>query len=300
MTYDPKKNTKSARRGAGRPASLVKMSTYEAKQEALLMIRRGLVKPSSKLYQIIALLGTAGVLTQEHLLELGNISTRTLGRYRKKGILDIVPTPRTINELLKARRVWALGPIGQQLSKMQLEVVPTGYLESQIDNISHDVLCNNVYVEVLRAVAKKGYTAILKSRYEASLKDFRNSQILQPDAMIILRHDRTGEEKTFVVEYHNEKNSSRASEKIKKYEHVYREGYWEDQWHLDKFPPILIVTTHRAPALGYKKDITQRQLGMGVRCIYLIKPLRTFLDGSQSPLVWLDLEKNKTINLLKL
>ena len=103
-----------------------------------------------------------------------------------------------------------------------------------------------------------------------------------------------------VVEYHNEDFSSRAAEKIKKYEHVYEEGYWRDQWHLDKFPPILIVTTHRAPALGYRKDITLRQKGMGVRCNYLIKPLRTFLDGSQSPLVWLDLDKNRTVNLLNL
>lgn len=300
MTYNPKKSTKSSRTGSGRPASVPKISAYEAKQEALLMIRRGLITPSSKLYQVIALLGTAGVLTQEQLLELGNISKRTLGRYRQRGILDIVPMPRTINELLKAKRIWALGPIGVQLSKIQLELVPTGYLEGQIDNISHDVLCNNVYVEVLRAATSFGYTAILKSRYEASIKDFRNSQILQPDAMIILHHDMTGEEKTFVVEYHNENYSSRASEKIKKYEHVYREGYWQDQWNLEAFPSILIVTTHRAPAMGYKKDIEQRQQGAGVRCTYLIKPLRTFLDGSQSPLNWLDLDKNKTVNLLKL
>ena len=154
MTYDPEKHTTLDQRGTGRPASVPKISTYEAKQEALLMIRRGLMRPSSKIYQTCALVGTAGVLTQENLLELGHISERTLRRYRLKGILDLVPAPRKIIELLGNERIWTLGPIGLQLSKIQLELVPTGYLESQIDNISHDVLCNNVYVEVQRAVAK--------------------------------------------------------------------------------------------------------------------------------------------------
>ena len=300
MTYDPDKTSEAKKRGAGRLADVPKISTYEAKQEALLMIRRGRFSPKTKLYHVVALLGTTGVLIQEHLLILCKISERSLRRYREQGLLDMVPTPRAIQERFGDKRIWTLGPIGQQLARLHLELVPTGYLESQIDNITHDVLCNLVYVKTYQTARRNGYTAILKSRYEASLKDFRETQILQPDAMIILRHETTGEEKHFVVEYHNEDFSSRAAEKIKKYEHVYREGYWQDQWHLDKFPPILIVTTHRAPALGYRKDITLRQKGVGVRCTYLIKPLRTFLDGSQSPLVWLDLDENKTVNLLKL
>ncbi len=298
MTYNPEKNT-SDTRGIGRPASVPKISTYEAKQEALLMIRRGLVKPSSKVYQTCGLLGTAGVLAQEHLLELGNISERTLKRYRQKGILDLVPAPAKIYDLLGAERVWALGPIGIQLSKIQLELVPTGYLESEIDNISHDVLCNYVYVKIQRAATQMGYTAILKSRYEASIKDFRNTQILQPDAMIILRHKKTREDKVFVVEYHNENYSSRAAEKIKKYEHVYQEGYWRNQWHSGSFPPILIATTHLAPATGYEREIKKHLRGAGLKCTYLVKSLRTLLDDSQSPLEWVDLEKKRPIHLLK-
>lgn len=300
MTYNPEKKTESTTGVGGRPGGVPKISAYEAKQEALLMIRRGLVKPSSKLYQICGLLGTAGVLTQENLLELGSVSERTLRRYRQKGILDLVPAPKKINDLLGAGRVWALGPIGIQLSKIQLELVPTGYLESQIDNISHDVLCNYVYVKIYRAARSLGYTAILKGKYEASIKDFRNTQILQPDAMIILRNRVTQEDKVFVVEYHNENYSSRAAEKIKKYEHVYREGYWRSQWHLDRFPTILVATTHQAPAIGYENEIKEYMQGAGVKCTYLVKSLKKLLDDTQSPLDWFYLEKNKPINLLKI
>ena len=300
MTYDPDKTTQAKKRGAGRLADVPKISTYEAKQEALLMIRRGRFSPKTKLYHVVALLGTTGVLIQEHLLILCKISERSLRRYREQGILDVVPTPRAIQERLGDKRIWTLGPIGLQLAKLHLELVPTGYLESQIDNITHDVLCNLVYVKTYQAAQRKGYTAILKSRYEASLKDFRQTQILQPDAMIILRHETTGKMRHFVVEYHNEDFSSRATEKIRKYEHVYREGYWEDQWHLDTFPTILIATTHRAPAAGYKENIELRQKGVGVRCTYLLKSLKKLLDPTDDTLLWLDFEKDRPVNLLEI
>ena len=184
MTYDPTKKEKSSTRRTGRVALIPQISAYEAKQQALLMIRKGLINPQTKMHLVINLLGTTGVLLEEQLLYLSGISKRTLRRYRKKGIIDLVPTPLPLQELLNAKRIWALGPVGLQLAKIQFDLVPTGYLESKIDNITHDALCNYVYFEILKAAEKEGVTAILKSRYEIALKDFRGQQILQPDAMI--------------------------------------------------------------------------------------------------------------------
>ena len=299
MTYDPKASDNLKKDSTGRYAEVPQITSYEAKQKAILMIRRGRLHPQSKLYHVINLLGTAGVLLEKQLLELGHIAKRTLRRYRKNSIIDLVPTPLPLREFLDAKRIWALGPVGLQLAKLQFELVPTGYLESKIDNITHDVLCNYVYIEILKAAEKKGVTALLKSRYEVALRDFRNQQILQPDAMIILR-DEGGSETPFLVEYHHEDSSVRAPGKVKKYEYVYTDVSWEEQWNLTTFPPILIVTTHKAPAVGYKKDIEERSEGVGVRCRYLIKPLKSLLEEKKSPLVWLELAKKKTVNILNL
>lgn len=295
MTFDPTQKSKVKKSGAGRLAVLPKMNTYQAKQEALLMIRRGRVRPTTKLYHVIGLLGTTGVLPEENVIELGGVTARTLRRYRKEAILDVVPIPRTVRELLNPKRLWTLGPIGVQLAKLQFDLVPTGYLESKIDNITHDVLCSYVYCELHKATQNTEYTAILKSRYEVTLKDFRNLAVLQPDAMITLRHGKTGRQGHFLVEYHNENYGSRAAEKITKYEQVREKGEWRDQWHIEKFPPILIVSTHKAVRTGYKEQIGTREVG----CQYLIKSLSSFLEESQ-PLVWLDLEQNKTVNILDL
>lgn len=176
-----------------------------------------------------------------------------------------------------------------------------GYLESKVDRVTHDVLCNLTYYKLHLASREHKLTAILFSKYEATIHNKKGQPILEPDAMIVLQ-DETQQETKFLVEYHNENFSSRAGRfaKIRKYEHIYREGYWEDQWHVETFPPILIVTTHRAPAVGYNNEIQKHLKGEGVRCTYLIKPLRTLLDGSKSPLVWLNLEKNRSVNILKI
>ncbi len=297
MTFDPKASEKLKKDSTGRYAEIPQITAYEAKQKAMLMIRRGRLHPQSKLYYVISLLGTTGVLLEKQLLSLGHIAERTLRRYRKNSIIDLVPTPNTLRELLNAKRIWTLGPVGLQLAKLQFDLVPTGYLESKIDNITHDVLCNYVYVEILKAASTQGVTALLKSRYEVALRDFRNQQILQPDAMIILRNEN---EKPFLVEYHHEDSSVRAPGKVKKYEYVYTDVPWQEQWNLQTFPPILIVTTHKAPAVGYKRDIKERSQGVGVRCHYLIKSLKSFLEETQSPLVWLNLAKKKNVNILNL
>ena len=239
-----------------------------------------------------------GVFLEEQVIELTGAKKRTLQKYRKKGYIDLLPAPIKLSELMSKPRVYALGPIGLALAELQNELVPTGYLKSSHDRVTHDVLCNLVYYQIYQAAKQIGYVAILCGKYEATIHNRKGQAVLEPDSMVILAREE--EQHHFLIEYHNEDNSSRAGEKIRKYEHVYQEGYWRDQWHVKTFPPILIATTHRAPATGYNDEIKKYLQGAGVKCTYLLKSLKKLRDGSQSPLVWLNLEKNRSVNLLKI
>ena len=302
MSFNPNRKDSSLKRGVGRTMEIEQISAYEAKQRALQMLSSGKVRANSKLRNTCLLLGTAGVLLEEQVVELIGISKRTLQRYRQKRILDVVPTPTKLTNLLEEEhRVWTLGPVGTALAEMiqGQNLILKGYLESKVDRVTHDVLCNLTYYKLYLASKEHQLTAILYSRYEATIRNRKGQPILEPDAMITLQSADETESK-FVVEYHNENFSSRAGEKIRKYEHVYQEGYWEDQWHVEKFPPILIVTTHRAPATGYNNEIQAHLQGAGLKCTYLLKSLKKLLDGSQSPLVWFDLKQNRSVNLLEI
>ena len=296
MTYDPKRK----RLNPGKITKIKQMEPHEAKREALLMVRQGRYKPGTLLDKVIQLLSTGGVFLEKHVMGLTGIKKRTLQTYRKKNYVDLLPAPLKLGSLIEKPRVYTLGPIGLALAQLQNELIPTGYLKSSHDRVTHDVLCNLVYYQIYEAALNLGYVAILRGKYETTIHNKKNQPILEPDSMVILTKEGEEKEYPFLIEYHNENHSSRAAEKIRKYEHLYQEGYWRNQWHLDTFPPILIATTHRAPAVGYNNEIQKHLRGAGLRCTYLIKPLRTLLDGSQSALAWLNLEKNKTINLLKM
>ena len=296
MTYHPK----TKRLNLGKVSKVKQIEPYEAKRQALLMVRGGRYRPGTLLDKVIQLLSTGGVFLEEQIMELTGASKRTLQNYRHKSYIDLLPAPFKLGSLIEKPRVYTLGPIGLALAELQNELIPTGYLKTSHDRVTHDVLCNLVYYRIYEAALAYGYVAILRGKYETTIHNKKNQPILEPDSMVILTKEGQESKYPFLIEYHNEDNSSRAAEKIRKYEHVYQEGYWRNQWHLDSFPPILIATTHRAPAVGYNNEIQKHLRGAGLRCTYLIKPLRTLLDGSQSALAWLNLEKNKTINLLKI
>ncbi len=295
MTYRPFDSITTT----GRVTKPSNITPYEAKQEALLMMRSGRYKPGTKFDRVVQLLSTGGVFLEEQIISLTGAKKRTLQTYRKKGYIDLLPVPLKLGSLINKPRVYALGPIGLALAELQNELVPTGYLKSTHDRVTHDVLCNLVYYQIYEAAKKIGYMAILRGKYETTIHNKKNQPILEPDSMVILTKEGEEKEYPFLIEYHNENYSSRAAEKIRKYEYVYQEGYWRSQWHVNRFPPILIATTHLAPATGYDEEIKKHLIGAGVKCTYLLKSLKKLLDGSESSLIWLDLEKNKTINILK-
>lgn len=304
MSYNPIQRQQETKPGSiGSVAKVVQISPYEAKQQALYLLRSNRLNPGTILSNVIDLLATAGVYPEDQLMELTTASRRTLQRYRKKGYLDLVVTPHKLTKLFKEKlKIYCLGPIGLALAELRHGLVPTGYLKQGTDRITHDVLCNKVYYHLYQAARQVGYSAILKGKYEATIHSRTGQPILEPDSMVILakeeeNNEASGKEQIFLIEYHNEDFGSRAAEKVRKYEDIYREKLYR-QWHTLKMPPILVVTTHRAVAVGYKETIDTRRGGAGINCTYLIKSLRTFLDQSQSPLVWLNLVTNKEVHLL--
>ena len=296
MTYRPFDSITTTGR-VTKPSSI---TPYEAKQEALLMMRSGRYKPGTKFDRVVQLLSTGGVFLEEQIIELTGAKKRSLQTYRKKGYIDLLPVPLKLGSLIDRPRVYALGPIGLALAELQHELVPTGYLKSTHDRVTHDVLCILVYYKIYEAAKKIGDVAILRGKYETTIHNKKDQPILEPDSMVILTKEGSEREYPFLIEYHNEDKSSRAAEKIRKYEHVYRSGYWRSQWGVDTFPPILVATTHLAPATGYSDEIKRHMKGEGLRCTYLMKSLRHLLDKNQSPLDWHDLERNKKTNLLKI
>lgn len=303
MGYDTKKRKeKTLAGGAGIVPKIIKISAYEAKQEAVHLIRSNRVRPGTILSNVVDLLAEAGVLTEDQLMETTNASRRTLQRYRQKGYLDVAIASDIVMSLFEKNnlKIYCLGPIGLAIAEIKHGLVPKGYIQEKTDLVTHDLLCNQVYYHLYEESASHKYVAILKGKYEATLHDQKGKPILEPDAMIVLRHEVTGEEKVFLVEYHNEDFSSRAAGKVRKYEYIYEHADWRDRWNVETFPTILISTTHLAPAHGYKEDIDQRKRGMGVKCRYMIKSISKLMSGEGGRLRWVDLEQNQFFNILEM
>lgn len=303
MSYNPKIRKDEKRvRGAGYVPKVNKISAYEAKQEALHLMRTNRVNPGTTLSNVVDLLAEAGVWTEDQIMELTSASRRTLQRYRQKAYLDLAIPRYQATSLFEKRnlKVYCLGPIGLAIAEMKYGIIPKGYLQEKTDLVTHDLLCNQIYYHLYLDAASHKYVAILKGKYSATLHDKKGRPILEPDAMIVLRHEVTGEEKVFLVEYHNEDFSSRAAEKVRKYEYIYENADWRDRWNVETFPTILISTTHLAPAHGYKEDIDQRKVGMGVKCRYMIKSIAKLMSGEGGRLRWVDLEHNQFFNILEI
>ena len=303
MSYNTKKRKEEARAsGTGAILKIKKMSAYEAKQEAQYLIRSNRVKRGTYLSNVVDLLAEAGVLTEDQLMELTSASRRTLQRYRQKAYLDVAIASDIVASLFEKRnlKVYCLGPIGLAIAEMKHGIIPKGYIQEKTDRVTHDLLCNQVFYHLYKEAITYKYVAILKGKYEATLHDQKGRPILEPDAMIVLRHEVTGEEKVFLVEYHNEDFSSRAAGKVRKYEYIYSNADWRDRWNVETFPTILISTTHLAPAHGYKEDIDQRKQGMGVKCRYMIKSISKLMSGEGGRLRWVDLEQNQFFNILEI
>jgi hypothetical protein len=289
MPYNPITTLKKVTpKGPGKPVKVLQLSQYEAKQEATRMIQAGLVRKHSKTRALIDVMSSAGILPSEYLQEFMGVNERTLRRYREKSLLERVSVPATLEKLVppKTHFFYALGVVGIEVAAQIHGMVPLGYTEAVQDKVSHDVLCNMVYYALYRAVQALGYTAVLYSRYEATVHNHNGKPLIEPDAMVVMEHD-TKPRQVFLIEYHHEHFSSRVKDKVLKYEAVLQDypKEWQSKWQSKEPPTMLVVWTHRAVGTGYTLCFDERRQRSTTQSRWLGKPLQSFLD-KQTPLLW--------------
>lgn len=285
-----------ARSGSRGVARLKEMSSYEARQQAELIVRRG---SYSELQQrAVQSLVTFGVMPVPLFLETVALSDRTLRKYRAQRLVDVVEAPLRLRTLLGERKLRAviLGPVGEVLGEMEQEIIPRGYVNAPQDRLSHDLLCSIVTLRIGVELQALGWQDLaIRGRYEATVHDGSGRPKLEPDALIEGRTP-SGERRLFVIEYHHEDFASRAVEKLSRYEELWRGALvprWQERWQTREQPTVLVVWTHRAVGRGYQEEINGWRSGRGLKGRYLGRPLRSFLgsegaDAPTEPVVWRD------------
>ncbi len=291
--------TQKPKTGRGRRSKRPEITPHQAKQTAIRLLKDGL-PPLAKL--VIGALTTGGVLTASQLHRITTVSPRTLQLYHRDHFLDRLPiSPSDLEALgfaepLTDLRLYALGAVGLEIAQLQYgRRVPTGYFGYGVHRILHDVLVNETALRLMELAVQRGYDPTWLSRYEATVHDERGAPALEPDALLILQRD--SRRRLYLVELHREDHGLRAEKKVKRYEQVYRDGRWRDEWETEEMPLTLVVFTHKAVGKGYKEAVANARK-MGLRCTFLGKPWNEVVNGNDLA-QWFDFNIGKTVAILE-
>jgi hypothetical protein len=268
-------------RNSGRNIDLPSMSTQQAQAEAHRLLVNKL-QPS--LDRAVNYLSVGGVLAAYQM----GVSPRTLRRYRDLRVIDRLPqaTPDLV-EMFKSYglplpvknnqiQFFTLGPVGIEISKMRYgHNPPSGYLGYTLERIMHDIVLNEIVLRIAQEAITYGWAPIWISEGEATLYQ-DNRQILKPDAMLRLKKD--DDEKVFLFEYHNEDKSTRAVDKVQRYERAAaKKEIWSKAWEVETFPPVLAAFRHSIVGTGYQESTSDRETA---RCKFYGRTLRTVLEDT--------------------
>ena len=275
-----------------RRAKRIELHPSEAKQYAIGLLRDHRI--SALASHVLDILAVAGVLSESQISSLISISYRSLLRYYKLHLLDRIPThglSLSSYGFDASETLYTLGMAGVAIMEMRLEgPVPKSYLAYGIHRVTHELLTNEVVIQLSKQALAQGLAPTWHSKYEATVHDDERRPTLEPDALIELGG------RQFVLEYHNEDTARRAAQKVQRYERVQRGGAWQRSWQTNEFPWVLVAFTHRAVATGYQEAV-QDAASMGLRCRYLGKPWQSFQRGDD-PALWQDFRTNKVVNVL--
>jgi hypothetical protein len=268
------------------------LTPQQIKIEARRLLSGGM---SQKIWRILDLLSTGGVLSAKQL----NIPERTLGRWCERRLFERVAiSPNDVEKSLREfglpterPMLYTLGVLGIEIAAARHGVLPpSGYQSYSLMRVFHDVLTNEIVLRLANKLGEQGWTVEWLSKYESTVIDKSQNPILEPDALIRFRKD--GYEHAFVIEYHNEDKQSRASEKVKKYEIAFSDCNWQEQWEVEKFPPVLAVFWHAIVGTGYQNSTRGKRLN----CMYYGKTLRAVLEGKLDE--WIHVDTGRKDNLL--
>ncbi|RLD04606.1 MAG: hypothetical protein DRI56_10950 [Chloroflexota bacterium] len=263
------------------------MTIQEIKQKAYVLFANQLAPSLQKALNYLAV---AGVLTADQLgytvkTYRNHSDTRVADRL-PWDIPDIVkkfeqyglPIPNDIDSIT----LYALGPVGAEMARMRFEIEPpTGYVAYTLDRIMHDVVVNELVLKIGRLAKAHGWIPFWLGEHEAAIYQ-DNRQILKPDALIRLRKD--NQEKLVLIEYHNEDKSTRAADKVRRYEQAHSSNLWQEAWGTNEFPSILAVFRKPIVGSGYEEGLKDRQK---IHCSYYGRLLDSALTNTDA--VWLNI-----------
>ncbi len=153
--------------------------------------------------------------------------------------------------------LYTLGPVGIEISKERHGVSPpTGYLSYPLERTSHDLVMNEIVLQIAGQAMENGWRTVWVSKYEATLYNEDGAAILEPDAMLRLTKD--GDELVYLFEFHNEDKSTRAHSKVRKYETAASlENLWAQAWEVEEFPPLVAVFRKPIVGTGYNEAVRE-------------------------------------------
>lgn len=275
----------------GRAPELEPMTPQQIAQKAQELLAIGLAPSMERAIQLLAV---GGVMTASQI----GLSPSTFRKHRKTRVVDRLPfTAKTVVGLLSSyglpiplqqerAMLYALGPVGEQIVKMRnIPKPPTGYFAYSLERIMHDIVLNEVILNIVNLATAQGWTPVWISEGEAALYH-ENQQIIKPDAMLRLKQD--GAEHVFLIEYHNEDHSSRAVDKVGRYERIAaRKEIWTQAWQVETFPPILAVARHQIVGNGYLETVKAREIK---RCTFYGRILSSTLQDATE---WFNFESQE-------
>lgn len=267
---------------------LAQMTSKQAKAEAQRMLTAGM---SPQTLRAIDLLSTGGIFSAARL----GMAERTLRKLAQRRLLERIKinhleTPEGYSDSSFAflgPGLYTLGQVGLEIATMRHDVTPpTGYPFYLPARIAHDLVTNEIVLRLAEAMGERGWDVEWVGKAEAVLH-----ALVEHDALIRFR--RNGEERAFLLEYHNEERPSQAENKVKQYERAHADGDWRTAWEVETFPPVLAVCSHALVRTGYVNAIQGRR----TRCVYYGKMLKSILeDGNIRD--WVNISTNKREDIL--
>jgi hypothetical protein len=276
----------------GRSPELLPLTLQQARGQAQTLAEKGL-PPSLK--KSVDYLTVGGAMTASQL----DISPRTLRRHAHLRVVDRLPhnAPAVVETFhlygigdeivtgdVENYLLFALGPVGIEYVKMQGGKPMQGYAGYTLDRILHDVIVNEIVLRIGAEAISYGWTPIWVSEREAALYQ-GEQQILKPDALLRLR--RGDDEYLYLIEYHNEDKSTRATKKVEIYERAHQSRIWQQAWEVERFPPVLAAFRQGVVGHGYLEGIQAQERS---NCVFYGRLLPSALQDAGQ---WANLSTNQ-------